>query len=127
LRLLGIRPADYLLTPLVWGASIAMPVVTAAGIVLASGASFLATRLVTGTSGYGWGRAYLVELELEDLRFALVKTLLSGFLVAVQTYQLAMGPKRSGRDVGESVNGAIVTGVFLLLLVHAVLTLLQFS
>ncbi len=127
LRLLGIRPADYLLTPVVWGASIAMPLTTIAGIVMATMASFIAVRLVTGTGGHGWAIAYLAELELRDLRFALLKTVVSGFLVAVATYHLAMGPKRSGADVGRAVNSSIVIGIFLVLAVHAVATLIQFG
>jgi ABC-type transporter Mla maintaining outer membrane lipid asymmetry ATPase subunit MlaF/ABC-type transporter Mla maintaining outer membrane lipid asymmetry permease subunit MlaE len=127
LRLLGIRPADYLLTPAVWGTSLAMPLTAFAGIVMATLASLIATSLVTGSGGHGWAIAYFAELELRDLRFALGKTVLSGFLVAVATYHLAMGPKRSGADVGRAVNSSIVVGIFLVLLVHAVLTLVQFG
>ena len=62
-----------------------------------------------------------------DLRFVLWKSTLSGFLVAVLTYHLATGPKRSGREVGEAVNSSIVLGMVLVLVVHSVLTLWQFS
>lgn len=126
LRLMGIRPADYLLSPLVWGISLAMPLVTAVGVVLASMASLFATRLVTGMSPFGWVQAYSTELLRSDFRFALAKAALSGFLVATLTYHLATGPKRSGRDVGRAVNSAIVLGIFAVLAVHATLTLLQF-
>ncbi|MBK8980470.1 MAG: ABC transporter permease [Planctomycetes bacterium] len=126
LRMLGVRPADYLLIPLVWGCTLAMPALTAAGIVMASAASWLATRLVTGMQGQGWAAAYVGELSVRDVGFVAAKTLLAGFLIAVQTYHLAMGPKRSGRDVGVSVNSAIVSGMVVVLFTHALLTLLQF-
>ena len=42
--------------------------------------------------------------------------------MALCCYYLGTGPKRSGRDVGEAVNSAIVAGTALVLAVHAVLT-----
>jgi ABC-type multidrug transport system ATPase subunit/ABC-type transporter Mla maintaining outer membrane lipid asymmetry permease subunit MlaE len=126
LQLMGIRPADYLLSPLVWGISIAMPLVTAVGVVIATMASLLATRMVTGMSPFGWSRAFAAELDRSDIRFALAKAILSGFLVATLTYHLALGPKRSGKDVGRAVNSAIVLGIFAVLAVHAVMTIVQF-
>jgi phospholipid/cholesterol/gamma-HCH transport system permease protein len=127
LAVMGVRPDDYLLTPLVWGVGLALPVVTASGVVMATASSWLACELVTGLAPYGWARAYFAAIEPEDIRIGLVKTLISGFLVAVQTFHLAMGPKRSGHDVGESVNQAIVSGIFTVLLVHAVFTVVQFA
>ena len=62
-----------------------------------------------------------------DLRYVLLKTLVSALLVAVSTYHLAMAPKRSGQAVGQAVNSSIVVGIFLVLAVHAFLTLFQFG
>jgi len=126
LRLMGILPADYLLTPLIWGMVVALPVVTGAGLVSAAGAAMLAARLVMGTPPAAFVGAFFATLDQRDLAFVLLKTLLSGFCVAVLTYHLGIGPKRSGHDVGTSVNGAIVGGMVLVLLVHGVLTLVQF-
>ncbi len=127
LSLMGIRPADYLLSPLVWGMTLAMPVITAAGMVGASVTSLLAARLVIGTSTVGWASAFFDSVEKGDLRFVLWKSVISGFLVAVVTYHLATGPKRSGRDVGEAVNSSIVLGMVVVLVVHSLFTLWQFS
>ena len=127
LQLMGIRPPDYLLTPLVWAMCIAMPVVTAAGIVAAAMASFSVYKLLTGASTYGWVTSFFRTVDLADMRFLLIKTALSGFLIAVLTYHLAVGPKRSGRDVGNSVNSCIVLGMVTVLLVHSFLTVLQFG
>ena len=127
LRLVGVDPADYLLSPLVWGAGIALPVATAVGIVTASAASSLASWLVTGQPAHGWAQAFFGEVTAADLRWNLLRSLVSGFLIAVTTFYLATGPKRSGRDVGESVNRAIVVGIFIVLLVHSVATLIQFG
>jgi ABC-type multidrug transport system ATPase subunit/ABC-type transporter Mla maintaining outer membrane lipid asymmetry permease subunit MlaE len=126
LRLMGIHPADYLLTPMLWGMVIAMPIVTAAGLAGAALASLLAARMVTGIHPHGWAMAFFNTVDARDLEFGLLKTLLSGLLVAVLTYHLGTGPKRSGQDVGEAVNSAIVGGMVLVLAVHGSLTLVQF-
>jgi ABC-type multidrug transport system ATPase subunit/ABC-type transporter Mla maintaining outer membrane lipid asymmetry permease subunit MlaE len=126
LQLMGVRPSDYLLTPLVWAMCIAMPVVTAAGIVAASLSSFFVYKLLTGASTYGWIASFFRTVDRADMRFVLLKTVLSGFLIAAVTYHLAVGPKRSGRDVGNAVNSCIVLGMVIVLIVHSGLTILQF-
>ena len=127
LTLLGVRPADYLLTPLVWAMALAMPVVVLASVVVAALCSLVAARAVAGTTAIGWAEAFFRTVERADLRFVVGKSILSGAVVAVLTYHLAMIPKRSGRDVGDAVNSAIVSGLCAVLLVHAALTLVQFA
>ncbi len=126
LQMIGVRPADWLLTPLVWGFCIAMPIVTFAGIVFACGASYLAARLVAGLPDFGWAASFFRTVELLDAHYILLKTVLSGFLVAVLTYHLAVGPKPSGKDVGDSVNASIVLGMVTVLIVHATVTLVGY-
>lgn len=127
LTLMGVIPADYLLTPMVWGMTLVMPLITVAALITASIASLAASSLVMGTSSYSWASAFSEKLVPEDFYFAAIKTMLSGFLVAIQTYYLSMGPKKSGSDVGEAVNRSIVWGIFTVLLVHSLFTLAQFS
>lgn len=127
LTLMGIRPADYLLTPLLFGFCFAMPLVTFGGLVLSSLASMGSAALVSDVTTVRWTAAFFNGTGLEDLRFILLKTLITGYLVAVWTYHLAMGPKRSGLDVGNSVNLSIVTGMITVLTVHGLLTLWQFA
>ena len=127
LRVLGVSPADYLLIPLVFASSLAMPIATFCGLIMTCVASCLAAYLVAGISPFSWGQAFFAEVQAEDFKFLILKTVLSGFLVAVQTYHLAMGPKRSGREVGQSVNAAIVLGIYSVLAIHAIFTLVQFG
>lgn len=122
LSMMGIRPADYLLTPLVWGMTLAMPVVTAAGIVGASLAAAFAAWMVGGFLPASWAVSWFGSVTASDLLLVLGKSCLSGFAMALCCYYLGTGPKRSGRDVGEAVNSAIVAGTALVLAVHAVLT-----
>jgi ABC-type multidrug transport system ATPase subunit/ABC-type transporter Mla maintaining outer membrane lipid asymmetry permease subunit MlaE len=122
LRMMGVRPADYLLTPLVWGMVIAMPLVTLAGVVAAAFAALLAAQYASGVTAVGWAAAFFRTVDATDLRLIVLKAALSGYLVAVTCYHLGTGPKRSGGEVGEAVNTAIVVGMGLVLAVHAVIT-----
>lgn len=122
LQMMGVRPADYLLTPLVWAMIVAMPVVTLAGVVAAAFASLFAAATVSGTTTSGWATAYFATVDATDMLVVLGKSSLSGYLVALCCYHLGTGPKRSGAEVGEAVNGAIVGGMALVLAVHAGLT-----
>lgn len=124
---MGIRPSDYLLTPLVWGMVLAMPIVTFVGVVAASFAAMLASEVVAGTSSAGWASAFFSHVDAADLRVVVVKAALSGYLVAVTCYHLGIGPKRSGAEVGDAVNRAIVIGMSLVLLVHALLTFVVYA
>lgn len=127
LQSLGVRPADYLLTPQVWGMTIGLPVVTMAGCVAAALASLVAARLVAGVTTAGWASHFFLTVDGADLRSVVLKAGLSGYLVAVTTYHLATGPKHSGRDVGDAVNASIVLGMAWVLAVHATITFLRYS
>lgn len=126
LQTMGIQPADYLLTPLVWGMVVAMPLVTLAGVVAASAAAALAAALVSGISTAAWAQAWFATVDAGDVLVLLAKTTLSGYLVALCCYHLGTGPKRSSEDVGAAVNAAIVYGMALVLVVHAGLTFVAY-
>lgn len=127
LQMMGIRPADRLLTPLVWGMVLAMPVVTFAGVVAASLAGALAAHTVSGFTTNGWAMAWFDRVQASDAVVVLLKSTLSGYLVALLCYHLGTGPKRSSADVGEAVNAAIVASMAAVLAVHAVLTFVAYA
>ena len=127
LRTMGIDPADYLLTPLVWGMAIGLPAATFVGVTFASLAGWVAAEAVSGTSTLGFVQSWFRNVDAIDLRTALGKSVLSGYLVALTCYHLGTGPKRSGADVGESVNRSIVLAMGLALFVHAALTLFVYA
>ncbi|HIE72096.1 MAG TPA: ATP-binding cassette domain-containing protein [Planctomycetes bacterium] len=127
LRMMGVNPADYLLTPLVWAMVIAMPLVTFCGVIAAALAAAFAAHAASGITVNGWATAYFMTVRAQDVLVILGKSTLSGYLVALTCYHLGTGPKRSGGDVGESVNSAIVVGMALVLTVHAGLTFLIYA
>ena len=127
LRMMGVRPADHLLTPLVWGMVLAMPVVTIAGVVAASLGAAFAAQVAASTSPASWATAYFAAVDATDALVVLAKSTLSGYLVALVCYHLGTGPKRSGAEVGESVDAAIVVGMALVLAVHAAMTFFVYA
>ena len=127
LRMMGVHPADYLLTPLVWGMILAMPLVTLGGVVAAALAAAFAANAVSGTTMVNWATAYFMTVDAHDVLIVLGKSTLSGYLVALACYHLGTGPKRSGAEVGESVNSAIVVGMALVLAVHAGITFVVYA
>lgn len=127
LQMMGVRPADWLLTPLVWGMVIAMPAVTLAGVMAAAGAGAFAASAVSGISTVGWATAWFATVDARDVLVVLVKAMLAGYLVAITCYHLGTGPKRSSAEVGEAVNSAIVVGMALVLAVHAGLTFVIYA
>ena len=56
--------------------------------------------------------------------WVVVKAALSGFFAAITSILIALGPKTSSQDVSRSVANAIVAGVIVALLVHAVISAL---
>ncbi|MHC4811810.1 MAG: ABC transporter permease [Planctomycetota bacterium] len=127
LQLMGIRPSDYLLTPLVWGFTVAVPVVTLAALAFSSLAAAAMAWLVEGVSARRFGANFFLQVSPQDLQMVLLKGAVSGFLVAVLTFHLAMSPKRSGQDVGNAVNLSIVVGMLTVLVVHGMATIWQFG
>lgn len=127
LRMMGVNPADYLLTPLVWAMVIAMPLVTFGGVIAAALAAAFASWSASAITPSNWASAYFMTVRAQDWLVVLGKSTLSGYLVALTCYHLGTGPKRSGGDVGESVNSAIVVGMALVLTVHAGITFLVYA
>lgn len=127
LQMLGIRPADWLLTPLVWGMTIGMPVASCVGVVAAAFAAWLAAHTVSGFTTVGWAMSFFASVTAADLLVVLFKSALSGWIVAVACYHLGSGPKRSGAEVGAAVDASIVVGMAAVLAVHAITTFAVYS
>jgi ABC-type multidrug transport system ATPase subunit/ABC-type transporter Mla maintaining outer membrane lipid asymmetry permease subunit MlaE len=127
LQMMGIRPEDLLLTPMVWGMAIGMPVATFAGCVAATFAAMAAAAAASGTPADGFVQAWFAAFTGRDALVVVGKAALSGFLVAVACWHLGVGPKRSSADVGAAVDRAIVAGMAIVLLVHAVATFAEYA
>lgn len=96
--------------------------VTLAACVAASFAGLVAAAAASGTPAGGFVHAWFGSVTGRDAAVVLGKSALSGFLVAVACWHLGVGPKRSSADVGAAVDRAIVAGMAIVLLVHAIAT-----
>ncbi|MEO0480024.1 MAG: ABC transporter permease [Planctomycetota bacterium] len=123
MRLLGLSPVDMLCTPGVLGSLFAVPLVTAIGIVFSAAGSAVAVVAVSSVRLTSWSRWFLQDLDRWDVFGTVGKAVLSAFLVAVLTYHVGTGPKRSSRAVSMAVDNAIVLGILATLTVHAAFTL----
>ncbi|MFN9755225.1 MAG: ABC transporter permease [Planctomycetota bacterium] len=127
LQMMGARPADLLLTPMVWAMAIGMPVVTFAACVAASFAALAAAAAASGTTAGGFVHAWLDALTGRDAAVVIGKASLSGVLVAVASWHLGTGPKRSSADVGAAVDRSIVAAMAIVLAVHATATFAEYA
>ena len=127
LQMMGIQPADRLLTPLVWGLAIGMPVAAVVGCIAATFAAMLAAGFASGTPAIGFVHAWFAGLGGGEVAAVLGRSALAGGLVAVACYHLGVGPKRSSADVGAAVDRAIVAAMALVLGVHAVGTFVAYA
>lgn len=123
LRMLGIEPADRLLAPLLHGMVLGLPVVTLGAVGAAAAASCAAATLSAGFTTVGWANAFWSAVRGADWLAVLGKTVVSGGLVALASYHLGTGPKRSSAAVGAAADAAVVVGMVLVLVVHALWTL----
>lgn len=127
LQMMGVRPADLLLTPMVWAMAVGMPVVTLAACVAATFAAMAAAAAASGTTAGGFVHAWLDAVTGRDVAIVVGKASLSGVLVAVASWHLGSGPKRSSADVGAAVDRAIVAGMAIVLTVHAIATFVEYA
>jgi phospholipid/cholesterol/gamma-HCH transport system permease protein len=127
LQMMGARPADLLLTPMVWAMVIGMPVATFAACVAASFAAMAAAAAASGTTAGGFVHPWLAALTGRDAVVVVGKAALSGLLVAVASWHLGVGPKRSSADVGAAVDRAIVAAMAIVLAVHAIATFAEYD
>jgi ABC-type transporter Mla maintaining outer membrane lipid asymmetry permease subunit MlaE len=102
-------------------------VVTILGCIAASLGALVAAEAAAGIHGESWAAAFFRNLDATDVRVVVAKACLSGYLVALTCYHLGLGPKRSGADVGDAVNRAIVVGMGMVLAVHAIFTLFVYA
>ncbi len=125
LRMLGARPAGYLITPLFWSCLVGLPLLTLPVCVasaLTSLACACASRPITP---FGWASSFFDEVTLADINYGLIKLIGSGGLVAATAACLGLKQKTGAEDLGRDVTGTIVVATFLVILWHGVLTYLQ--
>lgn len=125
LPFVGVRPSRDLLSPLLHGSIVGMVLHTAAAIVAGSWGALWMAQAVTGLSRYSVAAALFSSIDREDLRWALVKAIVSGIAVAWVAYEAGASRKDSAPAVERGTTRAITTATLVVLLLHLGLTQLQ--
>ena len=127
LRTLAVEPMQYLTLPRLLAATLAMPVLVAAGdsIGILGGYAVGVTRL--GFDGPTYLRNTLDFLEFWDVASGLVKGAVFGFLVALSGCYFGMHSGRGAQGVGEATKSAVVLASVLILAANYLLTEAFFS
>jgi ABC-type multidrug transport system ATPase subunit/ABC-type transporter Mla maintaining outer membrane lipid asymmetry permease subunit MlaE len=127
LRSFGRPSSTYLQAPLLWACLLALPVLTLASAVFASGASLLVASTIRPLSPHAWAAAFSAQLEAVDAAWLLLKSLGSGLVVGLTAVRHGLAPKGSAEDVSDAVTSAIVAGAIGVILWQSLLALLQFG
>ncbi|WP_370206113.1 MlaE family ABC transporter permease [Pararhodobacter marinus] len=127
LRTLAVEPMQYLTVPRLIAATLAMPVLVAAGdsIGILGGYAVGVTRL--GFDGPTYLRNTLEFLQFWDVASGLVKGAVFGFLVALAGCFFGMNSGRGAQGVGEATKSAVVLASVLILAANYLLTEAFFS
>ncbi len=125
LPFIGITPSRDLLSPLLYGSVIGMVVHTAAAIVIGSLGAIWTTEWLTGLSRYSAASALFSSIGKEELRWALIKAIASGCVVAIVAYESGSSRKESAPAVERGTTTAITTATLIVLFVHLGLTQLS--
>ncbi|MCB1389195.1 MAG: ABC transporter permease [Rhodobacteraceae bacterium] len=127
LRTLAVEPMQFLTAPRLVAATLAMPVLVAAGdsIGILGGYAVGVTRL--GFDGPTYLRNTLDFLQFWDIASGLVKGAVFGFLVALSGCFFGMNSGRGAQGVGEATKSAVVLASVLILAANYLLTEAFFS
>lgn len=127
LRTLAVEPMQYLTVPRLVAATLAMPLLVAAGdsIGILGGYAVGVTRL--GFDGPTYLRNSLDYLEFWDIGSGMVKGAVFGFAVALSGCYFGMTSGRGAQGVGEATKSAVVLASILILASNYLLTELFFS
>ena len=80
-----------------------------------------------GISSFSWAAASFAAVGGEDLQWAFLKALVTGLAIALVAYGKGASPKQSQRDVADATNGAIVWSTFAILVIHGLMTVVQYG
>ncbi len=127
LPFIGVLPARDLLAPLLYGSIIGMVLHTAAAIVAGSWGALWIAEGITGMSRYSVAAALFSQIDEEDLRWALLKAVLSGVVVAAVAFEAGSSRKESAPAVERGTTTAITAATLLVLLLHLLVTQFQLS
>ncbi len=127
LRTLATDPMRYLVAPRLLAATLAMPVLVAAGDSIGIMGGYLVGITRLGFDSGTYLRTTIDFLEFWDVASGLVKGAVFGFLVALSGCFFGMNSGRGAQGVGEATKSAVVLASILILASNYILTEAFFS
>jgi len=124
---LSTHPLKYLAVPRVLAATLAVPVLVAAGDAIGIFGGYLVGTTRLGFDAATYLRNTVDFLEFWDIGSGLVKGAVFGFIVALMGAWFGMNSARGAQGVGAATKAAVVTASVLILAANYVLTELFFS
>ncbi|MEM9588810.1 MAG: ATP-binding cassette domain-containing protein [Planctomycetota bacterium] len=139
LKTLGIRPAVYLLAPILLAFLIATPFLEWLAFSTARWISLVTfTQSYPSIGPYFWQQHFFRNLEgvpgsgwlggwtLSGWEWVQLKNLLCGLGTATIAYHRGMAPKQSARDVSDAITSTVLWTTLYVLIVHFAIALIEF-
>ncbi len=132
-RSLGVPPARYLLTNILYAFLLATPLLVGFGFLAARWTSVAVYVYNFPAKGPDyWDTSFHQDLRIpgeilyRGTQWLFWKVLAAGLGVGMVAYHTGMRPKTSGVDVSRGITGTIIWGTLFVLLVHFVFAFLEF-
>jgi phospholipid/cholesterol/gamma-HCH transport system permease protein len=124
LRTLGVVPLRFLVLPRICGLALVAPLLTllADGVGIAGGLLVAVTRLELTPAAFM--NELRQSLQLSDIASGLAKSVVFAFAIALIACQQGLATSGGAEGVGRRTTGAVVSILFVLILIDAVFTVL---
>jgi ABC-type transporter Mla maintaining outer membrane lipid asymmetry ATPase subunit MlaF/ABC-type transporter Mla maintaining outer membrane lipid asymmetry permease subunit MlaE len=131
LKTLGIRPAIYLLVPIMFAFLLATPLLTALAFQVARVVSLVCFNAMHPELGpYFWHQHFhsrlISQWDDSGWMWVMAKTLICGAGIALISYQQGSRYKGSAGDVSDSITATVLWSTLFVLTVHFVVALIEF-
>ncbi len=123
LTTMGIDRTCFLIVPKVIGLTVVMPLLTLYGDLMGVLGGLLATTLTLEIGVQSYISRTLEVLTFWDVGQGMIKSVVFALLIAGVGCLRGLQAERSAEDVGRSTTSAVVSGVFLIVLFDAALTI----
>lgn len=131
LKTLGIRPAIYLLVPILFAFLLATPLLTALAFQVARVISLICFNAMHPELGpYFWHQHFhsrlISQWDDSGWLWVMAKTLICGAGIALISYQQGSRYKGSAGDVSDSITATVLWATLFVLTVHFIIALIEF-
>lgn len=121
---MGLEPSRFLVVPKVLALMAVMPLLTIFGNVAGIAGGFVVAVLQLNLPVLAYWNQTVTALDQWDIMQGLIKSLVFGLFVAAVGCLRGLQTRGGARGVGSSTTSAVVSGIFLIVILDAVMTIL---